>query len=108
MIEFLITVCIINFVCFISMPYVTLIKSTNGKFDIELPSIISNVSQVGLVDFSFDSKKIDYLKVPNSDLYAHFEYDPSLDELTRYSNISMAQIDLFLEVEKNNAINSNL
>jgi len=87
------------------MPYVTLIKSSNGKFDVELPSLISNVSQVGLVDFSFDSKKIDYLKVSNDDLRAHFEYDPKRDDLTKFgkSNIPWHQLAAFERIFTSNA-----
>ena len=68
------------------MTSVTLMCGEDGKFSAKLPNVLTNVSQVGLVEFAYDSKKIALSDYTQADLVAYFEYNAELDDITTYGN----------------------
>ena len=68
------------------MTSVTLMCGEDGKFSAKLPNVLNNVSQVGLVEFAYDSKKIAISDYTQADLVAYFEYNAELDDITTYGD----------------------
>ena len=68
------------------MKIVTLSRSENGIFKAKLPNVLTNVSQVGLVEFAYDSRNIALSDYTQDERSAYFEYDAEFDDVTTYGN----------------------
>ena len=71
---------------FIVMHTAFLTRSENGKFSCKLPNRISNISQVALVEFAYDTKKLAHRDLSALDRSFRFEYDADLDDTTTYGS----------------------
>ena len=68
------------------MTSVTLMCGEDRYFSAKLPNVLNNVSQVGLVEFAYDSNRIVKSDYTQADLVAYFVYNAELDYITSYGN----------------------
>ena len=80
--------------------YVALSESKNGIFDVKSANSISNVSQVGLVEFACDVSKLSYTDLTRDEKRAHFEYNVLKDNISDFSDKKIKITDVLSKIQK--------